>query len=120
MYSSRTRMSTDLFRSFHHLKTRLLDALKRLDDDRLTPEDRTIIEDYSKPGVVNIVHLIYQSKVNEVDSKDYEFSATTMKDHWNAGYQDTINTLAHVDWLEPPSTEDGIAVHDIHDPRTAR
>ena len=118
MFSSRTRMSTDLFRSFHRLKTRLLDALKRVDDNRLTPEDRAVIEDYSKPGVVNIVHLIYQSKIHEGDSKDYEFSAATMKDHWNAGYQDTINTLAHVDWLEPPSTEDGIVVHDIHDPRT--
>jgi NTE family protein len=120
MFSSRTRMSTDLFKSFHHLKTRLLDALKRLDEASLTPEDRVLIEDYSKPGVVNIVHLIYQSKVNEVDSKDYEFSAATMTDHWKSGFQDTINTLAHVDWLEPPSVDDGIAVHDIHDKRTYR
>jgi NTE family protein len=43
-----------------------------------------------------------------------------MTDHWKSGFQDTINTLAHVDWLEPPSTEDGIAVHDIHDKRTYR
>jgi NTE family protein len=120
MFSSRTRMSTDLFRHFHRLKSRLLDALKRLEDDRLTPADRALIEDYSRPGVVNIVHLIYQSKVSEVDSKDYEFSAATMTDHWKSGFQDTIDTLAHVDWLEPPSTEDGIAVHDIHDKRTYR
>jgi hypothetical protein len=37
-----------------------------------------------------------------------------MTDHWNSGFQDTIDTLANVNWLEPPSAEDGICIHDIH------
>ena len=34
----------------------------------------------------------------ETFSKDYEFSRTSMREHWEAGYSDTVETLAHPDW----------------------
>jgi NTE family protein len=114
IYSSRTRQNTDSFRRVHLLKTELLDALKRVPKELLKAGEDELIKDYSNPGVVNIVHLIYQSKAFEKDSKDYEFSAESMRNHWASGYEDTINTLAHADWLEPPTCEEAIVVHDIH------
>lgn len=113
-YSSRTRQSTDAFRRVFKLRMQLLDALRRVPPDKLRPGERELIADYSDAGVVNIVHLIFQSKVYHGDSKDYEFSATSMREHRQAGYDDTMRTLRHREWLEPPPSEVGVTVHDLH------
>ena len=37
-----------------------------------------------------------------------------MKEHWESGYRDTRQTLAHRDWLEAAPADAGIEIHDIH------
>jgi NTE family protein len=64
--------------------------------------------------VVNIVHLIYQHKGYEGHAKDYEFSGTSMREHWQSGYEDTRRTLGRKDWLEMPPDGTSIVVHDVH------
>ena len=44
-------------------------------------------------GLVNILHLIYQQRSFEGESKDYEFSRASMLHHWSCGYADTRHTL---------------------------
>ena len=61
-----------------------------------------------------VLHLIYQQAAYEGQAKDYEFSATSMRDHWDSGYQDTQRTLAHKDWLHGHEPDVGIETHDIH------
>lgn len=114
MYSSRTRQNTDNFKRIHGLKMKLLSALKRVPKDQLTPEEQELIADYSDAGVVNIVHLIYQHKNYEGHAKDYEFSGTSMREHWDMGLEDTKRTLRHTEWLLPPFTDDAVAIHDLH------
>ncbi|RVC71663.1 patatin-like phospholipase family protein, partial [Mesorhizobium sp. M2A.F.Ca.ET.046.02.1.1] len=89
MYSSRTRQNTDNFQRIHALKMKLLDALKRVPPEQLKDGERELIADYSDAGVVNIVHLIYQHKGYEGHAKDYEFSGTSMREHWEMGLEDT-------------------------------
>ena len=36
-------------------------------------------------GAVNIVHLIYRSRAWESGARDFEFSRSTMLDHWKQG-----------------------------------
>ncbi|GAC1042860.1 DUF3734 domain-containing protein [Rhizobium sp. No.120] len=114
MYSSRTRQNTDNFKRIHGLKMKLLSALKRVPKDQLTAEEEELIADYSDAGVVNIVHLIYQHKNYEGHAKDYEFSGTSMREHWDMGLEDTKRTLRHTDWLLPPFSDDAVAIHDLH------
>ncbi|NTF44757.1 patatin-like phospholipase family protein [Rhizobium rhizogenes] len=114
MYSSRTRQNTDNFKRIHGLKMKLLGALKRVPKDQLTPEEEELIADYSNSGVVNIVHLIYQHKNYEGHAKDYEFSGTSMREHWDMGLEDTKRTLRHTEWLLPPFSDDAVAIHDLH------
>ncbi|WP_368517665.1 DUF3734 domain-containing protein [Rhizobium sp.] len=114
MYSSRTRQNTDNFKRIHGLKMKLLGALKRVPKDQLTSEEEELIADYSDAGVVNIVHLIYQHKNYEGHAKDYEFSGTSMREHWDMGLEDTKRTLRHTDWLLPPFSDDAVAIHDLH------
>ncbi|MCX5494809.1 patatin-like phospholipase family protein [Kaistia dalseonensis] len=114
MYSSRTRQNTDNFSRIHGLKQHLLDALKRLPDDKITDEERAMIADFSEPGLVNIVHLIYQHKNYEGQGADYEFSNLSMNEHWETGLEDTARTLRHGDWLLPPTHARGVSIHDLH------
>ncbi|MFI4995353.1 MAG: patatin-like phospholipase family protein [Hyphomicrobiales bacterium] len=113
-YSSRTRQNTDTYARVHLLKMKLLDALKRVPADKLKNGEKELIEEYSKSGDVNIVHLIYQHKEYEGHVKDYEFSGTSMREHWQSGYDDTVRTLRHPEWLERSSIRHGVSVHDLH------
>ena len=47
-------------------------------------------------------------------AKDYEFSGTSMREHWQSGYEDTKRTLKCPEWLAIPSREVGALVHDVH------
>jgi NTE family protein len=114
MYSSRTRQNTDNFKRIHTMKMKLLHALQRVPREQLSADELALIEDYSKAGVVNIVHLIYQHKNYEGHAKDYEFSGTSMREHWDMGLEDTKRTLRHSQWLEPPANAEGVTIHDLH------
>ena len=114
MYSSRTRQNTDQFRKLHDLRRRLAAALSKLPPHLRTEEDERLLRDMAGIAAINIVHLIYQQKSYEGHAKDYEFSGTSMREHWMAGYHDTKRTLRHPDWLAPPRSADGLVVHDLH------
>lgn len=114
MYSSRTRNNTDTFFRLHNLRLRLRAALQRLPADQLTEEDKKLLAQMDDVPQVNIIHLIYQQKSYETHAKDYEFSGTSMREHWNAGLEDTRKTLRHSKWLRIPPESIGMAVHDVH------
>jgi NTE family protein len=113
-YSSRTRHTTDAFRRILKLRMKLLDALQRVSPEKLRPGETELMVDYADAGVVNIVHLIHQLKKYDSEARDYEFSPTSMREHRQAGYDDTLRTLRHRDWLELPPASVGVCVHDIH------
>jgi NTE family protein len=114
MYSSRTRYTTDVFRRMYNLKTRLYQALVKIPEDQLSDEERELKEDLQDLPEIAILHLIYQQKAYESHAKDYEFSGTSMREHWLSGYEDTKRTLHRRDWLEIPPEGGGIVVHDVH------
>ena len=51
-------------------------------------------------------------KSYEGHAKDYEFSGTSMREHWTSRYEDT--TPKHRHWIAMPPEGDGIVVHDVH------
>jgi NTE family protein len=113
-YSSRTRYNTDTFKRVYALRRRLGEALARIPPELRTPEDEEQLKTLDDIGSVNIVHLIYQQKEYEGNAKDYEFSGTSMRDHWQSGYEDTKRTLRHPEWLAKSKTAAGLIVHDVH------
>ncbi len=116
-YSSRTRAGTTRFKQTFALRRRLLDALARIPEDQRTDDDEKTIHDLCRPGVVNILHVIYRTKHWERDNKDYEFSARTAAEHRDTGLADMQATLAKRAWFALPTTEDGVKTWDIHDPK---
>jgi NTE family protein len=112
-YSSRTRLSTDRFCKAQRLRR----AMRKLIDDlpldlRRAPHAQVLAAE-ADDKVYNIIHLIYHAQNYEGSSKDYEFSRSTMEDHWAAGYNDTVRTLRHPEVLQRPADPDGLFVFDV-------
>src|SRR6516225_5883328 len=114
MYSSRTRYNTDLYRRIHTWKVRLSAALRKISDDRLPDDERRLRDELATLPEITILQLIYQQKAYEGHAKDYEFSGTSMREHWQSGYEDTKRTLRKQEWLRMPVEGAGIVVHDVH------
>jgi len=114
MYSSRTRHNTDVYRKTHNLKVRLYKALSKVPDDQLSDEERKLKAEIGNLPEIAILQLIYQQKAYEGDSKDHEFSGTSMRVHWMSGHEDTKRTLKRRDWIKMPDEGMGIVIHDVH------
>jgi NTE family protein len=114
MYSSRTRYNTDVFRRIHNWKVSLYQALAKVPQADLSDRERELKAQLSNLPDIAILHIIYQQKAYEGHAKDYEFSGTSMREHWQSGYEDTKRTLKHQKWLTMPPQGAGIVVHDVH------
>lgn len=115
-FSSRTRLTTDYYRLAHAQRVQLRRLLDKLPAESLSDEEQTLKADLATLPSINILQLIYQQAAHEGQAKDYDFSKSSMREHWAAGLRDTVATLAHRDWLTMPSDESGIVTHDIHRP----
>lgn len=113
-YSSRTRYTTDMFRRMHQMKLEIKRALDKVPDAALDEDQRLLKVRLADLPEITILHLIYQQRAYEGHAKDYEFSGTSMREHWESGYHDTRRTLARKDWLTMPPDDSGIVVHDVH------
>jgi len=113
-YSSRTRYNTDVFRRVHAWKARLREAFLKMPKELMSAEDSRLLEELEHQPEMTILQLIYQQKAYEGHAKDFEFSGTSMREHWESGYEDTKRTLTHQDWLTIPPPGGGIVTHDVH------
>ncbi|MBV8411416.1 MAG: patatin-like phospholipase family protein [Alphaproteobacteria bacterium] len=114
MYSSRTRYNTDVYRRIQTWKKRLSTALEKMPEELMTEEERRLREELGNLPDITLLQMIYQQKAYEGHAKDYEFSGTSMREHWQSGYEDTKRTLGRKDWIAMPPPGRGIVVHDVH------
>lgn len=114
-YSSRTRMITDYMENIQTQRN-LLDELLKLIPPEIKKNNEFCLQAMERACTkrFNVIHLIYQDKVYEGFSKDYEFGSLTMNEHWAAGLNDIEHTLAHSDWLEMPPEAKPFMTHDVH------
>ena len=113
-YSSRTRLTTDYYQQAHAQRIQIKRLLERIPEDQLSDDERTLKSRLAALPSINILQLIYQQAAHEGEAKDYDFSKSSMRDHWAAGLRDTRATLDRRHWLDMPPGERGIVTHDIH------
>jgi NTE family protein len=113
MYSSRTRLNTDMLAYQQKLRNNIASLIAKLPPELQQEPEVAVLRQCTPQGIFNIIHLIYRRKNYEGDSKDYEFSELTMRDHWESGREDTLATLAHRDWLKLPDHKHGVVTHDL-------
>ena len=112
-YSSRTRLNTtyELRRQATLQATRRL--LAKLPPGLRNDPDAKALAALHSESSVDVVHLIYRSKRYENQSKDYEFSRTSMLEHWCVGRTDTQCTLDDPRWLGRDRRAEGVHVFDL-------
>jgi NTE family protein len=114
-YSSRTRMSTNAARELMDLRRSARRLLERLPRELRGCPEAQRLQALSSDVSVSIVHLIYRSKNYESHWTDYEFSRTSMEEHWQAGVNDARRTLRYPIWLDPPGSAVGVRTVDAAD-----
>jgi len=120
-FSSRTRAITNIQADEQRQRRMLRELLELLPQDvrEHHPACRAAARQ-ATARCVSVIQLIYQDKEWDGLSKDYEFSAATMRDHWASGLADIEHTLEHPHWLERPDGDDPFVTHDIHRHRRAQ
>lgn len=112
-YSSRTRAMTTRFKRAHKMRHAFATLYKQLPESLKNTPEAQMLSEASDIHVYNIVHLIYRARHYEGFSKDYEFSRSSMEDHWKAGYHDTVRSLRHKTILKRPTCAEGIKTFDV-------
>lgn len=112
-YSSRTRLNTDKNVEMRKARRAVRNLLEKLPDDMRGDEDVSFLRRISHANFITLMQLIYRRKPYEGNSKDYEFSRTTMLEHWEAGRNDVVRSLRHRAWQERAHNEAGVAVFDL-------
>jgi NTE family protein len=112
-YSSRTRLNTDVFRRHHATQLAIHNLLKKLPPELRDDPDAQRLAKERERAAISIVHLIYRRGEYESQSKDYEFSRTSVEEHWKAGQNDVRRTLRQKAWRDRIRPEYGVAVFDL-------
>jgi NTE family protein len=112
-YSSRTRAGSDNFKYVQRLRRAMTDLFEKLPEELQNGPEAQLLRSVGDHKVYNLVHLIYRAKTYEGNSKDYEFSHASMREHWRAGYHDAIRTLRHPEVLERPTNDEGVFTFDL-------
>ena len=113
-YSSRTRAITNQALRMQEMRRALQRTIEKLPESAKRDPEIRALADLARHSSHNIIHLIYQSKIYEGHSKDYEFGLSAMRAHWQSGLDDIRRTLAEPRRLDPPAPELGIVTHDVH------
>ncbi len=111
-YSSRTRFNTDVSKQLQSLRDAVHRLCLKLPASLKADADVQLLESQMREGAVTIMHLINRPESYETQSKDYEFSRTTINGHWHCGHRDVVQSLADPRWTERPHPT-GMSIFDL-------
>ena len=94
-FSSRTRQVSDQVMRIRKDRELTRKVIAKLPEALWGDPDVVELCARSQEHPVNLVHLIYRANAWEGGSRDFEFSARTMREHWEAGQQAVAETMAN-------------------------
>jgi NTE family protein len=113
-YSSKTRFNTKRVQELENMRLafgRLMQKVPReLYDD---PDYKLLQALCDRKRQITIAHLINRRFSHSTNSKDYEFSRTTVRQLWETGLEDVRRACAHPDWLKATDIGGGVQVFDL-------
>jgi NTE family protein len=112
-FSSRTRLNTTNTLARHALAQTARRLIAKLPPELADDADVRALDAASRQAAITVVHLINRRKHYETQSKDYEFSRISMREHWQAGCADMTHTLSHPRWRARTLPRDGVHVFDL-------
>ena len=92
-FSSRTRQVSDQVIRIRKDREIARKVIAKLPKDLRNDPDVLALEAGSAEHPVSLVQLIYRTNAWEGGSRDFEFSARTMREHWHAGREAVAETM---------------------------
>jgi NTE family protein len=96
-FSSRTRQVSDQVMRIRKDRELARRVLAKLPPELRDDPDVVALRAQSNEDPVNLVHRIYRANAWEGGSRDFEFSARTMREHWEAGQAAVAETMANAE-----------------------
>jgi len=115
-YSSRTRQVTDLYLRFRKEHGAIRAVLDKLPAEMADDPDVQRLRGMISEGALNIVHLIYRSREWESGARDFEFSRSTMLDHWEQGMEAVQEVMHKGDLIASNIVDGSTATFDLDRP----
>jgi NTE family protein len=111
-YSSRVASHIARQRQMHHMRHVINDLAKMLPDNvRRTPEAKELAA-YGCPTVMHVVRLLAPQLENENHTKDVDFSPSSIRMRWEAGYTKTMHALEQAPWEDEFDPLEGVILHE--------
>ncbi|MEN3355443.1 MAG: hypothetical protein V7640_3601, partial [Betaproteobacteria bacterium] len=113
-YSSKTRFNTKRVQELENLRHALGRLMKKIPSELYNDPDYKLLQPVcEQKRHITIAHLINRRFTHSTNSKDYEFSRTTVRQLWEAGLEDVRRTCAHPEWIEATEVVGGVRVFDL-------
>jgi NTE family protein len=94
-FSSRTRQVSSQLMRMRQDREAIRKVLAKLPEGMHNDPDVVALTARAAEEPINLVHLIYRANAWEGGSRDFEFSARTMREHWHAGLEAVAETMAN-------------------------
>jgi NTE family protein len=113
-YSSKTRFNTTRVQELEGLRHALVRLMKKLPAKLKNDPDYELLQPlFEHKREITIAHLINRRFAHSTNSKDYEFSRTTVRQLWEAGLEDVRRTCSNREWLKARELVSGVRVFDL-------
>lgn len=112
-FSSRTRLNTDVFREIQTVRRAAHRLTAMIPEEMKDDPDVKALRDFGCDAAVSIVHLIHRRKNFDTQSKDFEFSRHSVREHWRNGVEDVRRTFQHEAWRGRRKPVSGVAIYDL-------
>jgi NTE family protein len=113
-YSSKSRFNTNRVKELEGLRVALGRLLEKIPPKLRNDPDYKMLKPMAEhKRHITIMHLINRRLDTASSAKDYEFSRSTIRQHWEAGLEDVRRTCSHPDWLNATEIFDGVRAFDL-------
>jgi len=112
-FSSRTRQVSDELLKLRKEREAIRAVLDKLPQALRDDPDVQALAALSREDAVNVVQLIYRATAWEGGARDYEFSARTMDEHWEAGRESVRGAISKAGLLATNILDGKTAAFDL-------
>jgi NTE family protein len=112
-YSSRTRQVSDQLMKLRKERELIRRVLRKLPAELKDDVDIAALRAQAAEQAVNVVQLIHRASAWESGSRDYEFSARSMSEHWAAGRHAVTQSIDNAELLARNIVDGKTAAFDL-------
>jgi NTE family protein len=111
-YSSRVASHIARQRQMHKMRHIIRDLAKLLPDDVRRTQEAQSLSAYGCHTTMHVVRLLAPQLENENHTKDVDFSPSSIRRRWEAGYTNTMRALEQAPWEREFDPLEGVILHE--------